>query len=417
MMENIFYSTLLFVAALVSAAVAAVIWPRRTAPGSLPLVIYLLAMTWWSGTYALHWTGVYRPSPFFWLDITYLGVVIVVGAFLAFVLQFTHRAHWLTRPVLLILVFEPVLTFILLWTDSAHGLFFAGQRTPTDSTIYAGGPWFWTNIVYSYVLSIMSIWLLLKTFLTTHSLLYRQQVGLVLFSALIPFGANIISLVKLNPWPDLDLTPIAFSVSGVVIGLSLFRYRFLEVVPVARDILVENMNDGVIVVDELDRVIDINPAGAHLLGVEISTAVGQWANTLVPGWVTLQTASAAGGRTEQEICLPHKAPVYLDARLIRLRGYQYGRGKLIILRDITERKQLETEREELIETLQSTLAQVNTLEGLLPICANCKKIRDEQGDWHQIELYIHEHTEADFSHGICPDCKMKLYPGLYSDDD
>lgn len=416
MMENIFYSTLLFVAALVSAAVAAIIWPRRTAPGSLPLVIYLLAMTWWSGTYALHWTSVYRPSPFFWLDITYLGVVIVVGAFLAFVLQFTHRAHWLTRPVLLILVCEPVLTLILLWTDPAHGLFFAGQRTPTDSTIYAGGPWFWTNIVYSYVLSIMSIWLLLKTFLTTHSLLYRRQVGLVLISALIPFGANIISLVKLNPWPDLDLTPIAFSVSGVVIGLSLFRYRFLEVVPVARDILVENMNDGVIVVDELDRVIDINLAGAHLLGVEISTAVGQRVNTLVPGLVTLQTVSAERGQSEQEICLLHETPVYLDARLIRLMGYQYGQGKLIILRDITERKRLETEREELIETLQSTLAQVNTLEGLLPICANCKKIRDEQGDWHQIEMYIHEHTEADFSHGICPDCKKKLYPGLYNDD-
>lgn len=416
MMQNTFYSTLLFMAALVSAGVAALVLRRRTAPGGLPLVIYLLAMTWWSGTYALHWTGVYRPRPHFWVDVTYLGVVIVVGAFLAFVLQFTHRGHWLTRSVLLLLVIEPILTIVLLWTDPMHGLFFAGQRGPADSTIYAGGPWFWTNIIYSYVLSAIAIWLLLKTFLSTHSLLYRKQVGLVLMSALTPFVANLISLANLNPWPDLDLTPIAFSFTGVVMGLSLFRYRFLEVVPVARAMLIENMNDGVVVVDDLDRVIDINPAGAYLLGAKISTVVGQRVDSLLPKWFELRGTAQRQGQVEQEILLQGNPPLYLDVRIIGLRDRQHGQGKLIMLRDITDRKQLETEREELIETLQETLGQVKTLKGLLPICANCKKIRDDQGYWQKIEVYIHEHTEADFSHGICPDCRKKLYPELYGDD-
>ncbi len=74
------------------------------------------------------------------------------------------------------------------------------------------------------------------------------------------------------------------------------------------------------------------------------------------------------------------------------------------------RKQAEEERERLIAELQKALSEVKTLSGLLPICASCKSIRDDKGYWKQIESYIKDHSEAEFSHGICPDCIKKLYP-------
>lgn len=84
------------------------------------------------------------------------------------------------------------------------------------------------------------------------------------------------------------------------------------------------------------------------------------------------------------------------------------------LREANERsKRAETVRERLIEELQEALARVKTLSGLLPICASCKKIRDDKGYWNQIETYIEAHSEADFSHSICPECARKLYPELY----
>jgi PAS domain S-box-containing protein len=83
-----------------------------------------------------------------------------------------------------------------------------------------------------------------------------------------------------------------------------------------------------------------------------------------------------------------------------------------IARDITERKQAEEEREKLISKLQEALDNIKTLKGLLPICANCKKIRDDKGYWNQIEAYIRDHSEAEFSHSICPGCTKKLYPNL-----
>lgn len=67
--------------------------------------------------------------------------------------------------------------------------------------------------------------------------------------------------------------------------------------------------------------------------------------------------------------------------------------------------------------LEKALSEIKQLRGILPICAECKKIRDDKGYWHQVELYVREHTDAQFSHSICPDCKQKLYPELYDDKD
>ena len=85
---------------------------------------------------------------------------------------------------------------------------------------------------------------------------------------------------------------------------------------------------------------------------------------------------------------------------------------LSLVEDITERKQVEAERERVIGELRGTLAETKTLSGLIPICAGCKKIRDDQDNWKKVEVYIQEHTGAKFTHGICPECIKKYYPGI-----
>jgi PAS domain S-box-containing protein len=96
------------------------------------------------------------------------------------------------------------------------------------------------------------------------------------------------------------------------------------------------------------------------------------------------------------------------------------RSILLAIQDISERKRSEhaleeaaKEREKLVKELQYALDNIKTLQGLIPICSNCKKIRDDKGFWNQVEVYVSEHTDARFSHGICPDCGKKLYGNLY----
>jgi len=100
-------------------------------------------------------------------------------------------------------------------------------------------------------------------------------------------------------------------------------------------------------------------------------------------------------------------PVEINSNIISQGGEPYI---LAVVRDITERKKAEKERERLIRELKQSLSRVKELSGLLPICASCKKIRDDKGYWRQIEAYISSHSKAEFSHSICPDCMKKLYP-------
>jgi hypothetical protein len=87
-------------------------------------------------------------------------------------------------------------------------------------------------------------------------------------------------------------------------------------------------------------------------------------------------------------------------------------GASAIVRDITQIKREEQERLKLIQDLTAALSQVKALSGLLPICASCKKIRDDRGYWQQVETYIKERSNADFTHGICPECVQRLYPDV-----
>ncbi|MCX7006092.1 MAG: PAS domain S-box protein [Kiritimatiellaeota bacterium] len=97
----------------------------------------------------------------------------------------------------------------------------------------------------------------------------------------------------------------------------------------------------------------------------------------------------------------HWVAVFENGRLVATDG---------VLRDITEQKRLEDEQARLIGELQAALAKIKTLRGLIPICAACKKIRDDDGYWQKVEEYIGAHTDASFTHGLCPDCRSKYFP-------
>jgi PAS domain S-box-containing protein len=113
--------------------------------------------------------------------------------------------------------------------------------------------------------------------------------------------------------------------------------------------------------------------------------------------------------------LVSKAYTDQDVRLTESIANQIG-GAIANAQLFTERNRIESEREKLISQLQDALAKVKTLRGLIPICASCKKIRDDKGYWNQIEVYIRDHSEVDFSHGLCPECIKKLYGDILGPD-
>jgi PAS domain S-box-containing protein len=170
----------------------------------------------------------------------------------------------------------------------------------------------------------------------------------------------------------------------------------------------------------LDGIITTWNAGAReLFGYTEAEAVGQSVFLIIP-------ESLRPTRLEIFEKLRKGEPIPpFETKCVRKDGVQVDvylaispikgtEGKLMgassIAYDITERKKIEAERTRMIEQLNETLSKVRTLSGLLPICANCKKIRDDKGYWQKLETFVHEHSNAEFSHSICPDCMEKLYP-------
>jgi PAS domain S-box-containing protein len=185
--------------------------------------------------------------------------------------------------------------------------------------------------------------------------------------------------------------------------------------------LIDNIPDAIYVKDIDSRKTIANLADVHNMGLQSEAEVlgkddfGLFPKEIAEGFVAddqavIQTGQPVINR-EEYVMNAQGEKRWLDTSKIPLRD-EKGQtiGLVGIGRDITERKKAETERERLIAELQDALADVKLLSGLVPICANCKKIRDDQGYWTQIESYIQDRSDAKFSHSICPDCAQILYP-------
>ena len=239
------------------------------------------------------------------------------------------------------------------------------------------------------------------------------------FGSALPIITNITYIFDLLPIPGLELTPLSFMLSGLFITLSMVRFRMCDLIPVAREKLFNIIADGVVIVDNLGRVVDSNPAMEKLIGMSSNQIIGQPADRVFSPWKEVQDVLKGEKDGEFEITLN----VGGESRCFDLHLSVEGSTgniyscKIVVFRDITKRRMMEIEREKLISELQKTLEQVKTLKGLIPICASCKKIRNDRGYWEEVENYINAHSDATFTHSICPDCMKKLYPEYVNGND
>jgi PAS domain S-box-containing protein len=182
-------------------------------------------------------------------------------------------------------------------------------------------------------------------------------------------------------------------------------------------LLVEQSRDGIVVLDRHGKVFQANERFADMLGYTLEEVhqlrVWDWDAMFSESELLemIRTVDRSGAHFETK----HRRR---DGTVIEVELSNNGawcRGQKLILcicRDVTERNRLAREREELISELQTALEEIRTLRGIIPICCVCKKVRDDKGYWEQVDAYLSRHTNARFSHGICPDCISERYPGL-----
>ena len=340
------YALLLAAATAVAIATGWAAWRRRQASeAALPLAALLAGLALWSGAYAVSWSVTARGAELAFLDATYVGVGIVPAAFLIFCLRL-RGSTWPARPARLgWLAVGPVLGLLAAAINPAH-LFYphVGAVTIAGRAVLAWtrGPLFWVNAAYAYLLLAVSYWALARGISSREAVRRRQRTS-ALAAATIPLLANVATETGLVRISSLDVTPVAFTATAAIFAWSIFHQRLLDVVPVARHILVETMADGVVVIDHRGRIADLNPAaarlvrtiwpeaGSDLLGFRAVELWSEWPAIAesVDGLVTRHVGPAVGGK-DLEIQVTHLAV-----------PDQVHDGALLVIRDVTERNSVQ----------------------------------------------------------------------------
>lgn len=340
----------LYVAAIVCTALALCAWQRRSAPGARAFSLLMLAAAEWSLAYALSLASADQEAKLFWVRVRYFGIVTVPGAWLTFALLQTGKRKWATRRNFLLLTVEPLVILLLVWTNEHHGLYWTkvwqSPVGPLEVIEATPGVFYHIHVLYSYLLIIIGSFALVRMILRS-SRLYRWQSLVALIGAIGPLAGDVLSTFRLHPvLSRLDTTPFFFALTGLMMAWGVLRFRLLDIVPVARDAVIESMSDAVIVLDDDNRLVDLNPVAEGIVGQLASEVVGQPAQQVFSRWPDLVERYSRIAQTHAEITVGREGEGqrYFDLRISPLRNWR-GRltGRLIVFRDITDHKLIERE--------------------------------------------------------------------------
>lgn len=362
------FAYFLLLSALITLITSAVAW-RRSTPGSFVLGSLLISMTIWSGAYAMRLFNTPAEQKIAWFNVMYIGIITLPNLFLVFILQLTQNDRWLTRRNIVLLFVQPVISLLLLWTNNFHHLYYESIKAiEVNGAILfesARGPWYFVNMTYSYAAILLALAIMFYSALRMGPL-FRNQHRLILIGAVVPWASSILSELNFTAFHGFDLTPAAFGISGILFAFAILRARFMDLIPVARSALIENMSDGVLMLDAQNRVVDYNSAMKTFLGDEPASLLGRHVTELLGEWFEYSHSLTSDSPSQTELRIPNDPSRYLDLRVTPLYdAYRQVSGRLFVFRDVTERKDVEKKLRHANRRLQDQLIEIGVLQSQL----------------------------------------------------
>jgi diguanylate cyclase (GGDEF)-like protein/PAS domain S-box-containing protein len=351
---------LMMAAGIIAALLSVSSIQRRTAPGGPYFVLLMAAVAFFALTGAGKLTAASYDSNILWAKVSYLGIASVAPLWVLFTASFSRKTAWLSRGRAGALFLLPALTVGLVATNERHRLFWTAviplTQQPGFKVNYAFGPAFWFHAAYAYLLMLVgTIWLVQAA--RKNSGLLRRQTYVLILGALVPWLANILDVFHFNPWPGMDLTPIAFAITGAAITWNFYRFQLLDLAPIAREVLFDSLGDGVLVLDTQNRIVDINPTARGFMGFD-EEAIGRSIFEVIPRESVLQQyASAENLRSQIELNLDGQRFVY-DLTISPLRDESgITRGRVAWLHDISQER-------DLLDAARKNALQMGTLNAI-----------------------------------------------------
>ncbi|MBN2389692.1 MAG: PAS domain-containing protein [Anaerolineae bacterium] len=349
----------LLAAAFVTGYLGAYAWQRRASPGVAAFIAMMTAMTFWSLSQVMYVLSVDLADQVFWSKMVYPAKVFIALAWLVFALQYTDRSQIVTRRNLILASIIPLLTLLLVFTNEWHGLFWSKVWTEAGSMRTTHGVWFWIHSAYAYLFMLLGMAQYVILFIKS-SRVHRWQAAVLVLAGLVPWIGS--ALFVFNVTPSLDLTTLGFTVSALAFAWGLFRLKLLDLVPVARETIVEYMSSGMVILDAQNRIVDINPAAERMAHTPRSQLIGQDALQWLQGWAGLIEGDQQDGQAE--IVLGEgEDHYYYDSHISPLLDRSgHLAGKLLYIMDITERKRIEKGLEQAHKRIEALIIELDQVK-------------------------------------------------------
>ena len=299
-----------------------------------------------------------------WSQFTYLGVTYTPLLWLIFTLQYADWKELLTRKNVLLLSLLPTLNLIFKWTNEWHHWFYTSYGIQVEGDIhrlqFTRGALAWIFIMYSYLLLLVGTLVLVWLFIRSPRP-YRNQLGTILVSAMVPWVANMIHLYEVDVLSQLDATPMAFTITGLLIAWGLFKLRLFDIVPIARDKVMENIHDGVIILDVRLRIVDLNSQAEKFFPINTNSIIGKPIASVLSGQLALDDLYQKEQETNASVTIEtNNAQRDYDLYLSPLKDQQKKlSGWLLVLHDVTERNRAEQALREQAIALETQNAELD----------------------------------------------------------
>jgi len=354
--------TLLFIGGGLALLLAVGVQRRHGAPGVRPFGWLCGAVAVWCIAGGFHAIANALTIKLFWAQVQYAGIVSVPPLWLLFAAEYAG-VGWMERAGRRLLWIAPAATLMLALTnDRHHAIWTDVQMTPGGQAIYSHGWWFWGAAAYNYVL-VLGGTLLLVQALRRSPPIFRGQILAVIIAAIVPWAGNLAYVLGLLP-SGFDATSLAFTASGGLLAWALYMNHLFDLVPVARDMVVDSLEDAVIVVDSSRRILDMNARAQRLVQAE-RRWIGQPFDTVVP-WLSHTVFDAAAHAPDMRIMPTPHGHRYYDVRVMPVRS-RAGRlaAWAVLLRDVTDQRRAADER----DAFQARVQEQQRREGLSILAA------------------------------------------------
>ncbi|MFA5056082.1 MAG: PAS domain S-box protein [Dehalococcoidia bacterium] len=339
MAETTYYGIAFIVTVAVSLTLAAVAWRRRSVPGSTYFGLMMLSVGWWAFSYAM---VALSDNPSLWVQLSTVGDCTMPVFFMLFALSYWRPDIRIRLLYQILIWLIPVATIIITMTNGLHGFLWSEIPPSLENTnilLFEHGPWFYVTMIYGFLAMWVGVVFLFRA-ATSLSKIYRRQAMVVLVAAVIPWIANALFLFNYSPVSGLNIAPIMASVTGLLLAFGIVKFHLFKVLPIAKEVVYKQIENGVLVVNNQGVVVDVNPAALKMLGGEVEA--GRRLGTVIKEKLGLRFPLPAEHHRTEACLYDRDKPLFLDVVTAPLLD-RHGQlsGHLIMLNDVSELRRTE----------------------------------------------------------------------------